>query len=413
MDKTNNGFKLSPEFILSVLLWVDDVISLAEGEEKQEIVLQKINDFAIRHKLQWGQSKCKVMRVGRHTNAEKEWKLGDLTIQETNSYKYLGDILTNDGKNAMNLESRKNKMQAKSTYANSIAASDVLCLIESTSLIQLHEKENIPGLLTNCESWCLLKGDVEVLERIEIQALKHLFDLPVHTPTPAVIFTFGTIYTNQRVHQRQLIYLHKTLKKYDGFWPKRTIEILEQKNIGWSHKIKETLSEYDLPTDFSVIKTIPRLTWIRNVKAKIEQRNTQRLIDDCHKTVNGVSIPKTKTARILGRITDSKYERGMDKIASQLSRQQCKTLILAKYGMLDCGQNFKGNKNENCSLCGTIENEDHIINHCPKYLSTRESLDQINFDDIYSDQIEVIKTIIPVLEMFWNTSSANGSLKRD
>ena len=203
------------------------------------------------------------------------------------------------------------------------------------------------------------------------------------------------------------------MKKYDGHWPKRTIEILEQKNIGWSHKIKETLSEYDLPTEFSVIKTIPRLTWIRNVKAKIEQRNTERLKDECHKTVDGVSIPKTKTASIIGQITDPKYERGMDKIAAQLSRQECKTLIIAKYGMLDCGQNFKGSKSETCSTCGTIDNEDHIINHCPKYVANRESIDQIDFADVYSDKIEVIKRIIPVIEQFWNTSNANGSLKRN
>ena len=149
------------------------------------------------------------------------------------------------------------------------------------------------------------------------------------------------------------------------------------------------------------------------MKAKIEQRNTERLKDECHKTVDGVSIPKTKTASIIGQITDPKYERGMDKIAAQLSRQECKTLIIAKYGMLDCGQNFKGSKSETCSTCGTIDNEDHIINHCPKYVASRESIDQIDFADVYSDKIEVIKRIIPVIEQFWNTSNANGSLKRN
>ena len=39
------------------------------------------------------------MRVGRHNKDPKEWQLGELTIQEADSYKYLGDILTSDGKN--------------------------------------------------------------------------------------------------------------------------------------------------------------------------------------------------------------------------------------------------------------------------------------------------------------------------
>ena len=73
-------------------------------------------------------------------------------IDEAASYKYLGDILTNDGKNAKNLESRKNKINATTVTINCIAASDVLKQIETKVLIELHEKVNIAGLLTNAES---------------------------------------------------------------------------------------------------------------------------------------------------------------------------------------------------------------------------------------------------------------------
>ena len=142
------------------------------------------------------------MRVGHHTSDQKAWKLGELTIQETKSYRYLGDVLTNDGKNAANLDSRKNAVKAKTVFVNSIAASDVLQLIESSALMEMHETKIIPALLMNSESWNLSKGETTELERIEIQTLKHLFDLPVHTPTPAIIFSFGTMYTNQRIHKK-------------------------------------------------------------------------------------------------------------------------------------------------------------------------------------------------------------------
>ena len=39
------GVKITEELILAVLLWVDDVISFAEGEEDQREILQKINEF--------------------------------------------------------------------------------------------------------------------------------------------------------------------------------------------------------------------------------------------------------------------------------------------------------------------------------------------------------------------------------
>ena len=68
--------------------------------------------------------------------------------------------------------------------------------------MEFHEQVKTPSLFTNCEAWNLLKGDADELERIEIQTLIHLFDLPIHTPTPAIIFSFGFLYTNQRIHQK-------------------------------------------------------------------------------------------------------------------------------------------------------------------------------------------------------------------
>ena len=62
-----------------------------------------------------------VMRIGKHKNEKTQWKLGDLYIDETESYKYLGDLITNDGKNAKNLEQRKNKLTAATTTINAIA----------------------------------------------------------------------------------------------------------------------------------------------------------------------------------------------------------------------------------------------------------------------------------------------------
>ena len=89
------------------------------------------------------------------------------------------------------------------------------------ALLKLHEKINIPALLNNSESWHLNKGEETELEKIEIQALKYLFDLPLHTPTPAIHYTFGTFYTKQRVDHKQLTYLHKVLNRKRTEWTKK------------------------------------------------------------------------------------------------------------------------------------------------------------------------------------------------
>ena len=113
LQPTGMGFQLSETLGIVILLWVDDVLSFAVGENEQEEILKRVNEFAIKHKLQWGHSKCNVMRVGMHNNHNKKtWNLGSMQIEEASSYRYLGDQITNDGKNMKNIESRKVKTQA-------------------------------------------------------------------------------------------------------------------------------------------------------------------------------------------------------------------------------------------------------------------------------------------------------------
>ena len=53
---------------------------------------------------------------------------------------------------------------------NTIAECEVLRKIETSVIIELYEKVNIAGFLTNAESWNLLKGEKDELERTEIEA---------------------------------------------------------------------------------------------------------------------------------------------------------------------------------------------------------------------------------------------------
>ena len=160
-----------------------------------------------------------------------------MQIQETKQYKYLGDIITNDGKNSGNIDSRQKKLRATTISINTIASGEVLNRIESAVLLELHEKINLSSLLYNAESWNSGKCEEERLEKIEIRAIKDLFNLPVHTPTTAIIYTFGLIHTKQRVDLKILQYLHRILLRNDDNWTKKALETIKNANIGWFHLI--------------------------------------------------------------------------------------------------------------------------------------------------------------------------------
>ena len=54
------------------------------GKRNQEKVLLKVDEFAQKNKLEWGEEKCQVMQVGRKTKAPETWKLGPKKIKKHN-----------------------------------------------------------------------------------------------------------------------------------------------------------------------------------------------------------------------------------------------------------------------------------------------------------------------------------------
>ena len=414
IEPTGEGFKLDDNLTVGCLLWVDDVVSCVEGKPNQEKMLNKIADFATKHKLRWGAEKCKVMRVGKKEGDEQKWKLGPLDIEESDTYKYLGDIVTSDGKNTKNLEARKNKTFAATAGINSIAGASVLRRIETRVILELHDKVILSALLTNAEAWTLSKSEKDEIERIEIQTLKMLFDLPIHTPTPAIIYTLGTLYTNLRVDKKRLMFLHRLINKRDTSWVKKTLLILEHLNIGWTKSIKETLSNLDLPTEFSIIKTATRRQWKRAVDEKIEIKNRNQLLSDCHKTVGNLQTRKTKTAHIVDNLDETTYTREPSPLLRFCNRQETKTLIIARFGMLECGKNFKGSMSEICAKCNVLDDENHRLNHCSNYKNVNllDTCDNVNFRDIFSTDINTVKNVIKLIEKVWNVTNAHGSMNK-
>ena len=147
-------------------------------------MLKIIDKFAKDHKLQWGSKKCKVMPIGKHNKQEK-WPLGDIEIETCADYKYLGDVITSDGKNKKNINERKGKAMAATISINTVASGEVLNQIEISVLLELHERVTIATLLNNAEAWVLNVQDTKELEHIEITCLKSQTYQQTHQHRPS------------------------------------------------------------------------------------------------------------------------------------------------------------------------------------------------------------------------------------
>ena len=279
-------------------------------------------------------------------------------------------------------------------------------------LLDLHETTTLSALLTNSESWTLNKKENSDLEQMETQSIKLLFDLPSHIPTPALIYTFGPLYTSLRIEKRQLLYLWKVANRHSEHWTLKTLNQIIFKNIGWGKSINQTLTKHNLPTNLQTIKHLRKNEWSKKVDEAIENSNKERLLEDLYKTEDGVQKRKTKTTSIVNLIEHPDYKRRPLSEILLCTKQETKAIVTARFGMLECGKNYIGTQPEICTQCNAEDNEDHRLNYCTKYRDFNHCYNatKIDFRMIHSDDHVVLKGIITEILKVWNLRNANGTM---
>ena len=376
---------------IPALVYVDDATSLAIGYTQQQITLDAINEFAIKHKLEWGAEKCKVMEIGSHKEKKTEWKLGEKIITNCQDYKYLGQTISRDGKSKENLSAIFSKVKATVRAIITCAKSKVMKNIETDVVLKLHEACTIPTFLTNSETWSLNAEERKEADKIEMWALKDMFGLPITTPNAGIVFALGTLFSTIRIAKKQLIYLHKILRKEQGNWVKGTLVALEKNDTGWAKTINDILEQWGLETDWDKIEAKTEGEWRREIDIEAELMNKKRLAEECHVKERGCLRPKTKTKTIIEQLNEPSYIRKPINVLPGTSILEARAIMMGRYGMLDCGANYcmkYGGKD--CKVCHVLDNEDHRLNYCSLYkdVNLYDQGTKIDFCGIYSDDLE-------------------------
>ena len=383
------------EVYIPALLFVDDVLSVAEGEDNQRKMLDKIADFATQHKMEWGVDKCKVMQVGRGKNVVKDWQLGDKTIESASEYKYLGDVITRNGTNKRNLEEREKKVNQAVRGIKSCAQHEIMEKVQNQVTLRLHETVVIPALLTNAESWTLTKSDEKLCERVEIGALKSVLGLPKTFPSPALIYATGTLYTTLRIDKKQLLYLQKILGRDDQHWTKHMLMVLNELGTGWSKHINLKLIEYGLEQEFQAIKDKSKGQWRSEVTKAIEAKQKERLEHECRKENGEV---KEKTKHVLEQLQKPSYCRKPCQVL-KLSRSKARIILIARYGMLDCAANYSHSyKSKECEVCKVLDDENHRLNGCGQSQDVEEWTD---FKQVYGEDLNTLTRMSNQIARKW------------
>ena len=216
---------------------VDDMLAVircgVETVEMNAFFNQKTN----MKKLQFGPDKCHQLHIGKKQVTcpdlfIDEWKLQKkdelktglknledvlselYKIEVATEDKYLGDIISVDGKNTKNIQARAAKAQGILKQLKTILEEMAFGRYLFEVAVILRDSLFVNGILTNLEaSYRLTDSEIEELEKCDEQLLRIILECPCTTPKEMLYLELGVIPIRYIVMSRRMTFYHYILNE--------------------------------------------------------------------------------------------------------------------------------------------------------------------------------------------------------
>ena len=200
---------------------------------------------------------------------------GEEIIDETDSEKYLGDIISNDGKNMKNIKARVNKGTG--------IVNKILTLLEGIPFgeyffeiaIMLRNSLLVSSLLCNSEAWYnITNAEYDYLETIDNTFLRKILKAPMATPKEMLHLELGSLPFRYTIQRRRLSFLHYLLNEDSKSLVHRFLmtQMGNRNPKDWTNTVMKDLEELNIDMNFDVIKMMKKPTWDNMIEKAIHVR---------------------------------------------------------------------------------------------------------------------------------------------
>ncbi len=376
LDSKNLGIEVRNRKI-GCLLWMDDVALIHHDKKTLQEMMDCTNDIAMRYHIEFGAEKCKIVRIGRGAQAKIE--LNNTILEETNKYKYLGEIINNKANLKDHIEELKGKVYAATQKIFTETGHKEFKGIRKRAIWQLVDTCIIPIMTYAAEGWTLTKTETEALQQMFNKVLREILKMPDSTPTTILLMETGYIPIKKIIERKKILQKIRVDKKPEG---KLIKDITSQGP--WKEEIDQLIEVYHIKDDATK----------NEAKYMIEQQITSQIIEE----INIEALTKSKLKHWKDnttKITPGKRPQYMN----QLTRKQCTAIVKTRSRMLPVKENHKGSHtNTMCRWCAnTTETQQHILETCPATMEITEG--KLKYEDIFKEEnIEKIKSIADTIQ---------------
>ena len=301
-----------------------------------------------------GKSKCHKLHIGKNHKMCSVLKVHGTEMESVQFDTYLGDIISTDGRNTRNVQSRIAKGIGKTTQIMNLLSSICLGEYYIESALLLRESMFLNGILTNAEIWYSFnKEEIKEFEDLDLTLLRKIMHVPFSTPSEAFFLELGIFPIGVIVKARRANYLHYILKREENemLYTFFITQWYNETNGDWTQQIKTDLADLEIPCDFEFIKSKSTLAFNSLVKRQAKEYALKLL---------------TKKQMKHSKMDDLYYTdleiQNYFKIPGIQTRQAL-NLFKWRVRMAPLGENFRGNEcNKICPLCSShLDNQNSVF----------------------------------------------------
>ena len=222
---------------LFILLYADDTVIFGESETDLQKALNVFQNYCDEWKLTVNISKTKIMIFSRGRQSKKfHFFFNSTELEIVPDYKYLGIYLS---RTYSYIKAKKHIAEQANKALFSLLKKIRTLDLSFDLQITLFNKTVKPILLYGCEIWG--HGNLDILERIQLKFLKHIFNLKRSTPSFMIYGDLGITPIAIDIKSRVVSYWSKLISMHDQ--PTRT-SYLMYKILYNMHKNKICKSNY-------------------------------------------------------------------------------------------------------------------------------------------------------------------------
>ena len=406
------------------LSMVDDLLCISDCGINSLMMNSFINAKSNIKKLQFGEQKCHKIHVGKdksvcpalsidkwktkkvealdNTNSSLEdVQAGYYLIEDSTDEKYLGDIISYDGKNDRNITERVKKGNGIIRQISSILEELYFGKHYFVVAKILRESLFINSILLNSEVWYnMTEKNIEDLEKVDNILLRKFLEVGQSVPTAFLHLELGTLPLRFIIKIRRILYLQLVLQEDEKslLFKFLNAQMEEPQKGDWWLTVKKDIEQLNLNLSLHEIKSMSKESFKNLVQKAVKAE-----------AFNWLSIKKCKSKKVKnvphGRLEIQKY-------LSQpiMSTKETKFLFGLRSRMTYLSENYPGMQAENhCPLCSSssgvekfMDSQEHLL-VCSKLKGESEVMEEyLEHDDIHSENLNVQTKITLILEAKYN-----------